>query len=60
MSDSKIDFIESAHSFPDFFIKQNGKKVEISILGIGKVTQTEKKDQNFQFGIGGVSVPSRA
>ena len=27
------------------------KKVEISILGIGKVAQTEKKDQNFHFGI---------
>jgi len=33
MSDSKIDFIESAHSFPDFLLSKMEKTVKISILG---------------------------
>ena len=50
MSVSKIDFIESARSFPDFFIKQNGKKGQNFQFGKKKRVQNGKNSRNFQFG----------
>ena len=53
MSDLKINFVESTHSFPDFFI-QNGKKGQNFQFGKEKRIQNGKNSQNFQFGIGKV------
>ena len=49
MSVLKIDFVESAHSFPDFFIKQNGKNSQNFHFGKKKRVQNGKKSQNFHF-----------
>ena len=42
MSDSKIDFVESAHSFPDFLLSKMEKTVKISNLGRKKEFKMEK------------------
>ena len=49
-SGSKIDFVESAHSFPDFFIIQDEKNSQNFQFGKRKRIQNGKNSRNFQFG----------
>lgn len=48
-SNSKIEFVELAHSFPDFFIKQNGKNSQNFHFGRKKRVKNGKNSQSFHF-----------
>ena len=48
-SGSKIDFVESAHSFPDFFIIQDEKNSQNFQFENKKRVQNGKNSQNFHF-----------